>query len=56
MAIFSGTSVQYTETSTLDIGSTTGVTFSVAISSGNAVLRVSATTNNWSVKTIIRSI
>ena len=56
MAIFSGTSVQYTETSTLDIGSTTGVTFSVAISSGNAVLSVSATTNNWTVKTIIRSI
>jgi len=56
MAIFSGTSIQYTETSTLDIGSTTGVTFSVGISSGNAVLSVSATTNNWTVKTIIRSI
>ena len=56
MTIFSGTSVQYTETSTLDIGSTTGVTFSVGISSGNAVLSVSATTNNWTVKTIIRSI
>ena len=56
MAIFSGTSVQFTESSTLCIGTTTGVTFSVVISSGNAILRTSATTNNWIVKTIIRSI
>lgn len=56
MTIFSGSTVLYTESSTLDIGVTSGITFSVVISGGNAVLRTSAITNNWRVKTIIRSI
>jgi hypothetical protein len=56
MSIFSGSSVQFTETSTLDIGTTTGITLSVIISGGNAVLQASAATNSWTVKTIIRGI
>ena len=56
MAIWSGTSAQYTEVSTNDIGNTGGVTFSVAVSGNNAVLSSSATTAGWTVKTIIRSI
>jgi len=56
MSVFSGSSVQFTETSTLDIGNTSGITFSVAISSGNAIFIASATTNSWTVKTIVRSV
>ena len=56
MSIWSGTSANFTETSTLDIGTTTGVTFTVAVSGNNAVLSSSATTAGWTVKTIIRSI
>jgi hypothetical protein len=56
MSIWSGTSANFTETSTLDIGTTTGVTFTVVVSGSNAVLSSSATTAGWTVKTIIRSI
>jgi hypothetical protein len=56
MAIWSGTSAQYSETSTNDIGNTAGITFSVAVSGNNAVLSSSATTGGWTLKTIIRSI
>jgi hypothetical protein len=56
MSIWSGTSAQYTETTTNDIGTTTGVTFSVAVSGNNAVLSSSATTSGWTLKTIVRSI
>ena len=56
MSIWSGTSANFTETSTTDIGTTTGVTFTVAVSGSDAVLSSSATTSGWTVKTIIRSI
>jgi hypothetical protein len=56
MTIWSGSTAQYTETSTNDIGNTTGVTFSVAVSGNNAVLSSSATTTGWTLKTIVRSI
>ena len=56
MSIWSGTSANFTETTTTDIGTTTGVTFTVAVSGSNAVLSSSATTAGWTVKTIIRSI
>jgi hypothetical protein len=56
MTIWSGSTAQYTETSTNDIGTTTGVTFTVAVLGNNAVLSSSATTTGWALKTIIRSI
>jgi hypothetical protein len=56
MSVWSGSTAQYSETATNDIGSTTGVTFSVAVSGNNAVLSSSATTTGWVLKTIIRSI
>ena len=56
MSIWSGSSVQYTDTSTNDIGSTTGVTFSVVISGSSAVLQGTASTSGWTLKTIVRSI
>ena len=55
-SIWVGSNVQYTDTSTLDIGTTTGVSFNVTLSGGNAIFRSSATTTGWIVKTIIRSI
>lgn len=56
MSIWSGNTVNYTETSTTDIGNTNPITFNMISSSGFASLRTSATTNSWTVKTIVRSI
>lgn len=56
MSIFSGVTVQYTEVTTNDIGSTAGVTFSMAVSNNLVTLSSSATTTGWTLKTIIRSI
>jgi hypothetical protein len=56
MAIWSGSSAQFTEVTTNDIGSTTGVTFSIGVVSSSATLTSSATTSGWTLKTIIRSI
>ena len=56
MSIWSGTTSQSTDVSTNDIGTTAGITFSVAVVGSNAVLSSSATTTGWTLKTIIRSI
>jgi len=56
MAIWSGSTVNYSETSTTDIGNTSPVTLSVGLSGGMASFTASATTNNWVMKTIVRSI
>lgn len=56
MSIWSGSSTQYTDVSTNDIGSTSGVTFSVVISGSSAVLQGTASTSGWTLKTIVRSI
>jgi hypothetical protein len=56
MSIWSGSTINYTETSTTDIGNTNPITFNMISSSGFASLRTSATTNSWTVKTIVRSI
>lgn len=55
-AVWLGPTVSYTETSTLDIGTTSNFTFSVVSSGTYSVLRTSASSNGWTVKTIIRSI
>ena len=56
MSIWSGSSVNMTETQTTDFGNTSGITFNMVVSSGNAILRTSGITGNWTVKTIVRSI
>ena len=56
IAIWSGTTVEYTELSTNSIGTTTALTFSISISSGNAILSATATSGTWTVKTMIRTI
>ena len=56
MSIFSGTSIDFNETTTNDIGDTSGITFDMNVSGGTANLTVSATTNSWEIRTIVRSI
>ena len=55
-AIWDGTSIQFNEVTTNDIGNTTDVVMSVVISGTDAVLRATTTTTGWTIKTIIRSI
>jgi hypothetical protein len=56
MSIWSGVTVNFTETQTTDIGSTSAIAFTMSANTTNFVLQTSATTTNWIVKTIIRSI
>ena len=51
-----GASVEYTETSTNDIGDTSDVVLSVDISGTNMRLLADAATSGWSVKSLIRAI
>ena len=55
-ACHDGTSVAFTETSTQDLGDTSDVTLSVDISGGNMRLRATTTSDDWSVKSLIRAI
>ena len=56
-SVFNSSNISYNETSTTDIGNTSGVTFNMVISGGtSAVLQTSGTTAGWTVKTIVRSI
>jgi len=48
--------VQFTETSTQDLGDTSDVTLSVDISGGNMRLLATTTSDDWSVKSLIRAI
>ena len=56
ISIFSGNTVEFEDAPTNDIGSTSGITFTMSADSTNALLQVSATTTGWEVKTIVRSI
>jgi len=56
MGVFSGSSVQFNETTTLDIGNTSAITMSYIVSGNNAILTASATTSGFTIKSIIRSI
>ena len=56
MAIQSGSSVNFTETTTTDFGSTTAVSFTVLVSGSNMVLTGSASTGSWTIKTIVRGL
>lgn len=56
MSIFSGSSINFIETTTADFGSTTPITFTMSSDGSNASLQVSAATTGWEMKTIVRSI
>ena len=55
-ACHDGTNVQFTETSTQDLGDTSDVTLSVDISGGNMRLLATVTSDDWSIKSLIRAI
>ena len=57
MAIWgNGGTVNFTETTTTDFGSTAGLNLAVFVSGANMILTGSASTTAWTIKTIIRSI
>ena len=57
MAIWSGSSVNYTDNSTTDFGNTTALTLTGSISGSNMIITGNVTTGSgWVVKAIIRSI
>ncbi len=56
VAIWSGSSVNYTETATTDFGITSDLAFKVLITGSSMALTGSSTNTGWSIKTIIRSI
>ena len=51
-----GTSVEYVDTSTQDLGNTSGVVLSGDLSGGNIRLLASTTADDWSIKTLVRAI
>ncbi len=55
-ACHDGTNVEFAETSTVDLGDTSDVTLSITIDSTNMMLKATTTSNDWSVKTLIRAI
>jgi hypothetical protein len=56
MSVCSSNTITYTETTTTDIGSTTGLNFRVMITGSNFALTGSSTTAGWTIKTIVRGI
>ena len=56
MAVHDGTNVEFTDNSTRDIGDTSGVTLSVDISGTDLRLRATTTSDNWIIKTLVKSI
>jgi hypothetical protein len=55
-ACHDGTNVEFTETSTQDLGDTSDVTLSVDISGTDMRLRATTTSDDWSIKSLIRAI
>ena len=55
-ACHDGTNVEFTETSTNDLGDTSDVTLSVDISGTNMRLLATVTSDDWSIKSLIRAI
>ena len=55
-ACHDGTNVEFAETSTVDLGDTSDVTLSITIDSTNMMLKATTTSNDWSVKSLIRAI
>lgn len=56
MGVWSGSQVNYTETTTTEFGSTSNLSLMMRISGSHLTLTGSSTTNGWTLKTIIRSI
>jgi hypothetical protein len=55
-SIHNGTTVEFTETSTNDLGNTSDVTLSVDLSGGNIRLLATTLSNDWIIKVLVRGI
>ena len=55
-AVWNGGSIQYTDVSTTDIGSTLGVAFTASLSGANVQLTTIIPTSGWTVKTLVNLI
>jgi hypothetical protein len=55
-AVHNGTTTEFTETSTQDLGNTSDVTLSADLSGGNIRLLATTLTNDWIIKTLVRGI
>ena len=53
MSVWNGSSSVYNETSTMDLGSTTGVTFSV---SNNGILNANITSGTWTIEVLYKAL
>jgi hypothetical protein len=56
MSTWAGSSIEFTEVDTMDIGSTTAVGLTMLLSGSNAVMTGSSSTGAWTIRTIIRTI
>jgi hypothetical protein len=52
MTVWNGTSTQYVDNSTLDIGNTSGVTLSTSIASSQIQINAATSTSGWRIKAI----
>lgn len=55
-SVWNGTSVEWNDVSTNDIGNTAEINLSVGLSGANVVLYASSSTNDWSMKALSRMI
>ena len=53
MAVWNAGSVQYTDNSTVDIGSTTAVTASVAAVTGDIQFNIQTNTGGWAIRSTV---
>jgi hypothetical protein len=56
MSTWAGSSIEFTEVDTMDIGSTAAVGLTMILSGSNAVMTGSSSTGAWTIRTIIRTI
>ena len=55
MSFWTGSSIQYTDNSTPDVGDTSNFAFSMSLAGSNAQLFASASSDSWTVKTSFRT-
>jgi hypothetical protein len=55
-SVHNGTTVEFTETSTNDLGNTSDVTLSVDLSGGNIRLLATTLSNDWIIKSLVRGL
>jgi hypothetical protein len=56
MSTWAGSSIEFTEVDTMDIGSTTAVGLIMILSGSNAIMTGSSSTGAWTIRTIIRAV